>query len=145
MTSSFFCWKAETISQNIPEDSGQIMMLAMTSCSNKKIRIVIKSRCGHPLINQSTHQQFQILAYKRRHLPCIKASWFPDHDHALAFSLCITYVLLSLISSLCTSFPFFCLVNSFLIYVLILFIYVSFFHYVQLNLLCQGEKGTLMV
>ena len=36
------------------------------------------------------------------------------------------------------SFPFY---N----YVLILFIFVSFFHYVQLNLLCQGEKVTLMV
>jgi hypothetical protein len=27
----------------------------------------------------------------------------------------------------------------------ILFIYVSFFHYVQLSLLCQGENVTLMV
>ena len=60
----------------------------------------------------------------------MEASWFPDQDHALAFSLCIAYVLLSLISSLCTSFPFLYLVNFFLIYVLILFIYVYLFHYV---------------
>ena len=126
MTSSFFCWKAETISQNIPEDSRQIMMLEMTSCSDKKLRIVTKSRCGHPLINQPTNQQFQILAYKRRHLPCIEASWFSDQDHALAFSLCIAYVLLLLISSLCTSFPFLYLVNFFLIYVLILFVVTQF-------------------
>ena len=145
MTSSFFCWKAETISQNILKDSGQIMMLAMTFCSDKKIRIVTKLRCAHPLINQSTNQQFQILAYKRRHLPCIEASWCSDQDHALAFSLCIAYVLLSLISSLCTSFPFLYLVNLYLIYVLILFIYVSLLHYVQLSLLCQGEKVSLMV
>ena len=51
-----FFWKAETMSQNIPEDSGQIMMLAMTYCLDKEIRIVTKSRCGHPLINQSTNQ-----------------------------------------------------------------------------------------
>ena len=43
---------------------------------------------------------------------------------------CNTYVLFVLISYLCLSFPFLYLVNFFLIYVLILFIYVSFFHYV---------------
>ena len=119
-----FIWTPR--SKNIPEDTGQIMMLAMTSCSDKKIRIVTKSRCGHPLIN--CHEvKSMILVFRSRSCSC-----FSDQDHALAFSLCIAYVLLSLISSLCTSFPFLDLVNFFLIYVLILFIYVSFFHYVQL-------------
>jgi hypothetical protein len=50
-------------------------------------------------------------------------------------------VIFSLISYLCFSFPLLYLYN----YVLILFIYVSFIHNVQLSLLCQGEKVTLMV
>jgi hypothetical protein len=47
----------------------------------------------------------------------------------------------SLISCLYFSFPLLYLYN----YVLILFIYVSLIHNVQLSLLCQGEKVTLMV
>jgi hypothetical protein len=47
----FFCWKDETISWNFHGKSVQIMTLAMTFCSDKKIRIVTKSRCGHPLNN----------------------------------------------------------------------------------------------
>jgi hypothetical protein len=31
--------------------SVQILTLAMIFCSNKKIRIITKSRCGHPLNN----------------------------------------------------------------------------------------------
>jgi len=51
------------------------------------------------------------------------------------------HVIFSLISCLYFSFPLLYLYN----YVLILFIYVSLIHNVQLNLLCQGEKVTLMV
>jgi hypothetical protein len=51
------------------------------------------------------------------------------------------YVIFSLISCLCFSFPLLYLYK----YVLILFIYVSLIHNVQLSLLCQGEKVTLMV
>ena len=54
----FFCWKDQTISWNFHRKSVQIMTLAMTFCSDKKIRIVTKSRCGHPLNNQSSNQQF---------------------------------------------------------------------------------------
>jgi len=49
--------------------------------------------------------------------------------------------LLSLISCLCLSFPLLYLYN----HVLLLFIYVSFIHNVQLSLLCQREKVTPMV
>ena len=141
----FFCWKAETISQNFPKDSMQIMMLAMTSCLDKKIRIVTKSRCGHPLNNQSSNQQFQILAYKRRYLPCIQASWFSDQDHALYFFLYIFvmfkfYFMLYFPYSLVYVFHF-----LYYTYVLMLFIYVYLLHYVQLSLLCQCEKVSLMV
>jgi hypothetical protein len=51
------------------------------------------------------------------------------------------YVIFSLISCLCFLFPLLFLYN----YVLILFIYVSLIHNVQLSLLCQGDKVTLMV
>jgi hypothetical protein len=51
------------------------------------------------------------------------------------------HVIFSLISCLYFSFPLLYLYN----YVLILFIYVSLIHNVQLSLLCQGEKATLMV
>ena len=58
----FFCWKAEMISQNFHADNlfkllcyQQIIMLSMMFCSDKKIRIVTKSRCGHPLNNQSSN------------------------------------------------------------------------------------------
>jgi hypothetical protein len=51
------------------------------------------------------------------------------------------HVIFSLISCLCFSFPLLYLYN----YVLILFIYVSLIHNVQLSLLCQDEKVTLMV
>jgi hypothetical protein len=51
------------------------------------------------------------------------------------------HVIFSSISCLCFSFPLLYLYN----YVLILFIYVSLIHNVQLSLLCQGEKVTLMV
>ena len=72
----FLSWKDETIPQNFHDVTNFL-----------ELRIVTKSRCGHPLINQSTNQQFRILAYKRRHLPCIQASWCSDQDHALALSL----------------------------------------------------------
>jgi hypothetical protein len=55
--------------------------------------------------------------------------------------LVLFHVIVSLISCLCLSFPLLYLYN----YVLILFIYVSLIHNVQLSLLCQGEKVTLMV
>jgi hypothetical protein len=51
------------------------------------------------------------------------------------------HVIFFLISCLCFSFPLLYLYN----YVLILFIYVSLIHNVQLIVLCQGEKVTLMV
>jgi hypothetical protein len=51
------------------------------------------------------------------------------------------HVIFFLISCLCFSFSLLYLYN----YVLILFIYVSLIHNVQLILLCQGEKVTLMV
>ena len=68
---NFFSQKDQTISQNFYVQLVPILMLAMTFCSNKKIRIFTKSRVGHPFNNQSSNQQFQILAYKMRHLPCI--------------------------------------------------------------------------
>ena len=49
-------------------------------CLDKKIRIFTKSRVGHPLNNQSSNQQFQILAYKRRHLPYIQELGCSDQD-----------------------------------------------------------------
>jgi hypothetical protein len=51
------------------------------------------------------------------------------------------HVIFFLISCLCFSFPLLYLYN----YILILFIYVSLIHNVQLSLLFQGEKVTLMV
>jgi hypothetical protein len=51
------------------------------------------------------------------------------------------HIIFSLIFCICFSFPLLYLYN----YVLILFIYVSLIHNVQLSLLCLGEKVTLMV
>jgi len=51
------------------------------------------------------------------------------------------HVIFFLISYLCFTFPLLYLYN----YILILFIYVSLIHNVQLSLLCQYEKVTLMV
>jgi len=51
------------------------------------------------------------------------------------------HVIYSSISCLCFSFPLLYLYN----YVLILFIFISFIHNVQLSLLYQCEKVTLMV
>ena len=67
---NFFSWKDNKISYNFHE-LVLVLMLVMMFYSNKKIRIFTKSRVGHPLNNQSSNQQFQILAYKRRHFPCI--------------------------------------------------------------------------
>jgi uncharacterized protein YhhL (DUF1145 family) len=67
-----------------------------------------------------------------------------SQDHVLALSLYIFVMLkfwLSLIFYLCFSFSLLYLYN----YVLILFIIVSLVHNVQLSLLCQGEKVTLIV
>ena len=72
---SYFFGKLRQFSRTCMRLSIQMLMLAMTFSSDKKIRIVTKSRCGHPLNNQSSNQQFWILAYKRRHLPYIQASW----------------------------------------------------------------------
>ena len=52
---NFFSWKDKTISYNFYEQLVPILMLAMTFCSNKKIRIFTKSRVGHPLNNQSSN------------------------------------------------------------------------------------------
>jgi len=75
-----------------------------------------------------------ILVFRSRSYPC-----------SLFFVFCnvqvLFHVIFSLISCLCFSFPLLYLYN----YVLILFIYVSLIHNVQLGLLCQGEKVTLMV
>ena len=70
-TNSFFVGKLRQFPKTFMGQTIQILTLAMTFLADKKIRIVTKSRCGHPLNNQSSNQQFQILAYKRRHLPCI--------------------------------------------------------------------------
>jgi hypothetical protein len=51
------------------------------------------------------------------------------------------HVVFSLISCLCFSFPLLYLYN----YVLFLFIFVSLIHNVQLSLLCQCKKVTLIV
>ena len=102
-----FCQKSETISQNFHKDSVQILMLAMMFCSDKKIRIVTNLRCGNPLNNQSSNQQFRILAYKRRHLPCIQAFWCSDQDRSLSlyFNVYVLFhVIFFLISCLCFSF-----------------------------------------
>ena len=92
-TDAFFVGKLRQFHKTFMGLSIQIMTLAMTFFSDKKIKIVTKSRCGHPLNNQSSNQQFQILAYKRRHLQCIQASWFPYQDHVLALSLYIFVML----------------------------------------------------
>ena len=96
----------------------------------------------------SPNEQF-FLAYKRRHLSYIQASQFSDQDHFHAFSICniqvLFHVLFLLISCLCFSFPLLLLVNLYHNYVLILFIYVLLLHDVQLSLICQGEKVSLMV
>ena len=83
-----FSWKDETIFRTFMSELVPILTLSMTFCSDKKIRIVTKSRCGHPLNNQSSNQQFQILAYKRRHLPCIQVfSLFKSTSCSLFLSL----------------------------------------------------------
>ena len=70
---------------------------------------ITKPMVGHQLNSLSTNQQFRILAYKMRHLPCIQSSWFSDQNHLLAFSLCNVQVFFHviLISCLCffISFP----------------------------------------
>jgi hypothetical protein len=66
-------------------------------------------------------------------------------SRSCSFSLSLYFynakVLLSLISYLCFSFPLLYLYN----HVVLLFFYVSLIHNVQLSLLCQSEKVTLMV
>ena len=88
MTSIFFPTKLRQFSRMFMVKSIQILMLSMTFCSDKKIKIVTKSRCGHSLNKQSSNQQFQILPYKRRHLPCIQVSWlFRSRSCSLFLSL----------------------------------------------------------
>jgi len=75
-----------------------------------------------------------ILVFRSRSCSCFLSLYFV----MLKFYINILFMLF-------ISFHFLYLVNLYLIYVLILFIYASLFHYVQLSLLCQGEKVTLMV
>ena len=58
----FFFGKLRQFPRTFMGQSVQILMLAMMFCSDKKIRIVTKSRCGHLLNNKSSNQQFQIQA-----------------------------------------------------------------------------------
>ena len=44
---------------------------------------------SHQSNSQPPNQQFQILAYRMRHLSYIQALWFSDQNHALDFFLCI--------------------------------------------------------
>ena len=64
----------------------------LTFYSDKLLRIFTKSRVGHPLNNQSSNQQFQILAYKRRHLSCIQGLGCLDQELALALSIYIYFL-----------------------------------------------------
>jgi hypothetical protein len=51
MTSIFFLERWDNFLELSCGQSIQILTLEMTFCSDKKIRIVTKSRCGHPLNN----------------------------------------------------------------------------------------------
>ena len=85
---NFFSRKIRQFPRTFMVQLVPILMLAMTFYSNKKIRIFTKSRVDHPLNNQSSNQQFQILDYKRRHLSCIQASWlFRSRSYSLFLSL----------------------------------------------------------
>jgi hypothetical protein len=73
-----------------------------------------------------------ILVFRSRSCSCFLSLYFVQ---------VLFHVIFFLISCLCFSFSLLYLYN----YVLILFIYVSLIYNVQLSLLCQGEKVTLMV
>ena len=89
MTSIVFPGKIRQFPRTFMVQLVPIMMLAITFCSDKKIRIFTKSRVGHLLNNQSSNQQFKILIYKKKHLPCIQDLGCSYHDHALYFFLYI--------------------------------------------------------
>ena len=94
----FFFWKAETIAHSFHETKGSNSDVSndvlasqqyQKSANNFKNQQPTMLKTSHQLFPQSTKQQFHILAYKRRHFPCIQSSWFSDQDHVLAFFLYI--------------------------------------------------------